>query len=934
MEQCFLGGLMIICFCIFLINKSYKLKNELKKTKEQLKQTIDDGFSQRIRIKNLQLIQTQRKTVLGEEITCEIKKQLGQQSTLVELGQYAIRVNSLDKLMNKAVEMMSATLQMEYTQVLEILPNSSALLLKAGTGWRQNLVGLATVGIGYNSMVEYAYFNNNIVVTNDFFQEQRFRLCPLLHNHKVVSGVAVKIATEEQSYGVLGVYSTQEREFSQDELSFVEAVAKIIAAGFERAKQQERLSLFERAIHASSNGIVITDALENSNPIIYVNPAFERITGYDSAEIVGKNCNFLQGQERQQSGLNSIRSAIREGRECQATLKNYRKNGEMFWNELHIAPVHNSQNHLTHFIGVQTDITERKQAEDALQLAQFCLDHALESVFLIKATGKIAYVNDSAYKSLDYSREELLSLNVENVFVNFPLQTWETCHVPSTEQFGCVFEGLQRKKNGALFPVEVSINYMEFQGKAYYCAFVKDITERKELEERLLRQALYDSLTQLPNRSLFTDRLAKAIKHTKKDENYQFALLFLDLDRFKVVNDSAGHHLGDKLLIAIAKLLESCCSPRDTVARLGGDEFTILVEDIHNQTEAIKLAETIQGRLKEPIVIDQNEVFTSATIGIAFNNPSYETPEDMLRDADLTMYQAKQAGRGTQAIFHQVMHTQLVKRLDLERKLHRALEKQELSVYYQPIIALQSLEVTGFEALMRWHHPQLGFIPPDQFIPIAEETGLIVPLGEWILREACQQIKTWQNKLNLINPLSISVNICGRQLKDKNVVTRIDRILKEIGLDTKQLKLEITESMLMEDIDRTTEILGELRQKQIQLCIDDFGTGYSSLSYLHRFPVNTLKIDRSFVSRIGQGGEKAEIVKTIINLAQSLNMDLIAEGIETEHQLKYLQQMGCEQGQGYYISKPLEAKLVEEFMVRVDNQAAQKMMSKLNFLQK
>jgi len=930
MEQFLMGGLILICFCIFLINKSY----ELKKTKEQLSQSIEAAFLQKIKNKKLELIDIVKETGSREELTHDIQNKLAQQSTLVKLGQYAIVTNSLDKLMNKAVEMISSTLKMEYSQVLEILPNNSAFLLKAGTGWHKNLVGVASIGLGHNCISEYAYINNEIAVTEDLLLETRFRLCPLLHNHNVVSGVAVKIATEEQSFGVLGVYSTQERKFNQDELNFVEAVAKIIAAGFERAKQQERLSLFERAIHASSNGIVITDALEDGNPIIYVNPAFERITGYESAEVVGKNCNFLQGQEKNQSGLNPIRSGIREGRECQATLKNYRKNGEMFWNELHIAPVHNSQHHLTHFIGVQTDISERKQAEESLQLAQFCLDHALESVFLIKTTGKIYYVNESAYKSLDYSRDELLHLNVQNIFVNFPLQTWDSDYIPSTEQFGCIFEGLQRKKNGELFPVEVSINYLEFQGQAYYCAFVKDITERKELEERLLRQALYDNLTKLPNRSFFTERLSQAIKHTKKNPAYKFAVLFLDLDRFKVVNDSAGHHLGDQLLIAIAQVLESCCSPKDTVARLGGDEFTILVEDIQNQTEAITLAEKIQGKLKTPIVIDTYEVFTSASIGIAFNNPSYDTPEDMLRDADLTMYQAKQTGRGTQAIFHQVMHTQLVKRLNLERKLHRALEQKELSVYYQPIISLQTLEIKGFEALMRWQHPQLGFIPPDQFIPIAEETGLIISLGEWILTEACQQIITWQNKLNLKNPLSISVNICGRQLKDKNVVTRIERILKEVGLDSKQLKLEITESMLMEDMDTTTEILGELRQKQIQLCIDDFGTGYSSLSYLHRFPINTLKIDRSFVSRIGQGGEKSEIVKTIINLAQSLDMDLIAEGIETEHQLKFLQQMGCEQGQGYYISQPLEAKLIEEFLVRVDNQAAQKMISKLNFLQK
>jgi diguanylate cyclase (GGDEF)-like protein/PAS domain S-box-containing protein len=449
----------------------------------------------------------------------------------------------------------------------------------------------------------------------------------------------------------------------------------------------------------------------------------------------------------------------------------------------------------------------------------------------------------------------------------------------------------------------------DVDGKPYRIAGCQtDMTQSKTTEAKLLHQACHDALTGLPNRVWFMERLEYAIARAKLHQDYVFALLFLDLDRFKLVNDSLGHALGDHLLMAIAQRLKTCLRPADPIARLDGDEFIILLEDIRDLSHATQVADQIHRELSLPFNLKGNTVFTSASIGIVISTLGSDRPEDLLRDADTTMNRAKALGKARYEVFNQTMHNQAMARLQLEIDLRSALERQELQVYYQPIVSLNNGRIAGFEALVRWQHPQRGWVSPAEFIPVAEETGLIIPLGWWVLRQACRQIHIWQQQVPVHSPLIVSVNISGKQLTQSHLVTQIKQILRETGLDASSLKLEITESVLVDNIEAAVPILKQLKALGIGLSIDDFGTGYSSLSYLHQMPIDTLKIDRSFVHDVDCDPEKIEIIRTVVGLSWNLGMNVVAEGVETKKQMYQLQALNCDYGQGYFFSRPVNAK--------------------------
>ena len=438
----------------------------------------------------------------------------------------------------------------------------------------------------------------------------------------------------------------------------------------------------------------------------------------------------------------------------------------------------------------------------------------------------------------------------------------------------------------------------------------------QESKDHFRHAAFHDALTRLPNRALLAENLKFVMERAKQHEDYQFAVLFLDLDRFKNVNDSLGHSIGDQLLIAMARRLESCIREVDMVARLGGDEFAILLDGIPNQNEAANMARRIQEKLQSPFNLSGHEVFTTTSIGIALSSTGYDHPENMLRDADTAMYRAKAQGKACYEVFDKGMHTHAVYLLQMENDLRRAIDREELRVYYQPIVALENGQLAGFEALIRWQHPERGFINPADFIPLAEDTGLIVPLGLWILKRACQQLCKWQWQSPANRSLFMSVNLSGKQVAQPDLVGQIREILEETHVDAKHLKLEITESAVMENAEMAARLLNRLKALGVQLSIDDFGTGYSSLSYLHRFPVNTLKIDRSFVGRIGEAAENIEIVRTVISLAENMGMEVVAEGVETLSQLSQLRKLKCQYGQGYLFSRPVDAASVTSWISR------------------
>ena len=449
-----------------------------------------------------------------------------------------------------------------------------------------------------------------------------------------------------------------------------------------------------------------------------------------------------------------------------------------------------------------------------------------------------------------------------------------------------------------------------------------DLTNHRQVEAQLIHQVLHDNLTGLPNRALFMDRLGFALGRARRRFAPTFAVLILDIDRFKVINDSLGHKVGDLLLVELSRRLAKVLRPGDTIARWGGDEFTILLDELTEESAATEIAERLQRELELPFKLEEQEVFTSASIGVAISSTEYQRPEEILRDADTAMERAKAQGKGQKIVFEGSMRAKAKEMLQIENDLRRALERNEFVVHYQPIIDLVSGAVTSFEALVRWQHPTRGFIPPNDFIPLAEETGQIVPLGLWVMREACAQLRRWRDTTNMAPLLSMCVNLSVRQLTQPDLVEQIRHVVRENCLQPGSLKLEITETGVMKDVEGAIIVLNQLRDSGVEFCVDDFGTGHSSLGYLQRLPIKMLKIDRSFVSRLNRTNKDGDLVCTIIELARRLELKVVAEGVETEEQLSILRELKCQYAQGYLFSKPIASDLAEKLLPRFPQRLA------------
>ena len=553
---------------------------------------------------------------------------------------------------------------------------------------------------------------------------------------------------------------------------------------------------------------------------------------------------------------------------------------------------------------VQQHMEALRESEERFRSA---FDYATIGMAVVSAEGRWVQVNRSLCDLFGYPEPELLGLD-------FRLVT-HGADLPSVD------EQFQRLVGGLVSSHQTEVRYVlrhgrevwahlgmsavrDAQARTLHVIFqIQDITDRKRAEEQLLHDAFHDALTGLPNRALFMDHVKMAIQRSRRAGGRLFAALFLDLDRFKIINDSLGHMVGDQLLVGLARRLEACLRPGDTVARLGGDEFVILLEELTSEEDAIEVAKRVQEAVTQPYQIGGHEVFTTASIGIALSSTGYERAEEILRDADTAMYRAKMLGKKRHVVFDKTMHDRAMQLLQLETDLRRAIDRHEFFVQYQPIVSLSTGRICSYEALVRWQHPERGLVSPGEFIPVAEETGLIVPLGQWVLGEACRQTRRWELDGALADGVTVSVNLSSRQFSQADLTEQVAGALRESGLAPDRLKLEITESMVMENIETAIGMLNQLRALGVGISIDDFGTGYSSLSYLHRFPINTLKIDRSFVTRMTDNAENAEIVRTIVTLARSLQMNVVAEGVETREQLARLRELDCDYGQGYLFSQ-------------------------------
>ena len=685
---------------------------------------------------------------------------------------------------------------------------SGRLTLAGITGAHQDYLDCLgpslSAGIRGQGTIGAALRNLSPVVVNDL--ESDARNAPLWKD-AVRRGFRAKIALplfqRDEALGILNVYSVENDAFDPDEVALLQGLADRVTATMQtyrhraaRYVAEAALRLRERALEASANAIMISSARAPHYAIEYVNPAFERMTGYAREEVIGRNPDFLLGDDRGQDGVKEILAAFRDKREGNTMLRNYRKDGTLYWNDLYIAPVKDEDAQVRHFVVIQYDVTAIKRSE-----------------------AKLKY------------------------------------------------------------------------------------------------QAHYDALTGLPNRVLLNERLGQAIAQVA----VPVWLVYLDLDRFKVVNDSLGHQAGDVLLKQVAERLRACVKPSDTVARLGGDEYVMILSDPGAGTTVAEVAQGILDAVAQPLIIEGHEFFPSCSMGVAAYPADGTDEATLMRHADIAMYRAKQLGRNNCQFYSRAMNEKALERLHLEGQLRHALERDEFVLHYQPQVDLRSGRIVGMEALIRWNHPELGMVPPDHFIGLAEETGLIVAIGAWVLRTACAQHKVWQRRG--FAGLRVAVNLSARQFGSKDLANSIIAVLDETGLAADGLEIELTESSLMADVDAAVASMRALKAIGIRLSLDDFGTGYSSLSYLKRFPIDVLKIDQSFVRDVMSNPDDAAIVASIISLAHNLKLHVIAEGVETAEQLAYLRRHGCDDMQGYYFSKPVTAAAFEQMLRKGKNLA-------------
>ncbi|WP_031480230.1 EAL domain-containing protein [Maridesulfovibrio frigidus] len=719
---------------------------------------------------------------------------------------------------------------------------------------------------------------------------------PLIHNNKVIGVMTI------QSYDSSNNYSTQD-------IDLMVAISDQIASTIQRRKAEVALRDSEQKFRSVfENATVAMFQFSTEGKLLIANPATARIMGYSSVQqMMREHPHSSDFFYNKQAWLKLMKELMTKGSVNGARIRISHKENLEKWTTVNARVTYADNGEPSSYTGTAFDSTpgivaERNVIKHKSRFMQL-FESSPQGIVLTDSEGNVIDTNKAFTRLFGYTTEQMepccenlcpsgegkIKANLQRILAGATFQT----------------EDLRKHKNGRLIPVSILGYPFEYNGEVSGTFIIyNNISHRKEFERRLSYQSLHDSLTGLPNRTLFLERLEQALTHSQKHPDHNFAVLMLDIDMFKRINDSLGHQAGDSLLIKIGERIKDCLRPIDTVARMGGDEYAVLIEDFRTPQQVIKIIRKIRNNIHNPIQVANKEVVISSSIGIVFKTAEYEHPEHILRDADISMYKAKEQGVNKFKVFNKAMQEKALQNLMIETEIRQGLPEDEFLPYFQPIYCLQTKRLAGFEALVRWNHPERGFITPGQIIPVAEETGLIVKLDRLMLLKACRAFSGWLETFPTSQDMFLTVNLSPRQLSKPDLAGAIIDILDETKFPPEMLKLEITESAIMERNAASTLNLKRIGDLGIKLAVDDFGTGYSSLAQLQRFPAATVKIDRSFISRMAEDNESLEIVRAVVALGHSLSMDVIAEGVETKEQLVLLNELGCDCVQGFYFDKP------------------------------
>lgn len=836
-------------------------------------------------------------------LRAEVDARNRQEIAIAELGQGALTGVDPNILLGQACALVELTLGVEHARALEVTRDGH-VILRASIGSNPTFNHCDRDAEENDSIGMYvAVASNPVVFRFSEEAETRFKSSHLRDYHGIRSGMGLAIPTGSGIFGVLLAYSSTPREFEEYEVNFLRSTANLLGEAVERSRTEQALRRSEgrlKQLIASTLDAVVS--VDRDCNVIEWNPQAETTFGLTMRDVIGRPLSH--------EILPALNDAIAHGlpkRRLEATAR--RASGEEFPVELMIDPVGSGDDQT--FTAFIRDISERKRAQRELeqreQRFRALVEKSWSGVALIDADVAFTYAGASTERLLGYAERELISTSFLGYIHPRDRQDAREAfaEMAATSNRETQMELRFLHKNGTWVWLEVSAqNLLHEASVGAIVVNYRDITQRKATEKQLEYQAYYDALTGLPNRLLFRDRIVTAIAQARRHRR-GIAVMYLDLDHFKLVNDGLGHSVGDALLSEVAARLQGCIRASDTISRLGGDEFTILLNDTSSTEAVFGIARKVLSSLSRAFRVKGHELFVTASIGISLFPNDGDDVETLLKTADSAMYRAKELGRNQAQLFTASMNERYVRRLALEQNLHHALERNELVLYYQPVYDHAKRKVVALEALIRWNDPAKGIIEPGEFIHLAEETGLIVPIGEWVMREAFQQLREWHEQG--LPDLKMSVNISAPQFQQANFVEVLLAIIEENDLAPESVQLEITESVAVQNIELTMQVLREIKRHGVTIAIDDFGTGHSSLIYLKRFPINTIKIDQAFVRDVTTDDSAAAIVSYIINLAHTLRLNVIAEGVETEEQYSFLRLSACDQMQGFLFSKALPA---------------------------